>query len=706
VPILANMALRRPSISKDDAEKAIQFIVADKPCQYQLVEFKNYKNSHQGRVLTSQHYRKYYVLCYANTMYHAGWLVCPYVMNGFCGKDGIMELNTSKGGTTRLSRHLHKHEQPVETGQVQDKELSDACRRNITDGAALAVILDLRPLGFAENNPGIAAFATEVFKAGQTCPTGFTINPKSYLPSRQAVTDAISRTAKQLRTQFAKQLHDNVKGLGGAVTVDGVTLKMQGRHYYDYTLHHIEIKHMRGTHLKPTYGIKTNTILFVEGPGKANAVNIKEMLDKNLQRDYGINFDTMHKTFTLVTDGAAVMAKMAGSSVSESIAIPDEKWMRCYVHVLHNTMKAVMEECTGDDTLDKIGEDFKAMKKIVENSKKAGWNCNLPVGYHLIQEVETRFGTHYVVAERFLKSREKVWDLIVSQKNASGRKLYKSLLQQEGELPTIQAIVDVFRPVYDATILFQAAHQPTLHNVLPNLQYCLEELGKLQRGELIQRENDNVVSPSVYAMRLSGMMAAELKRIKVHDLWLVACFLYPLMRDFSFWSDPAQREEFKLRGETLTRVLFEEEMLACTTANPAGSASGTPLNPTTGTVTTGRVQKNPKYTLKKYVRSVAAAPIEQNEINRYKATLLPSLGFNEDPDDPFAAVKFWYGKKSKYPILFKIATRVYATPASSSTSERVFSTLKNIVTSQRTRISADHLSELIVARSLHLYRNS
>jgi len=430
------------------------------------------------------------------------------------------------------------------------------------------------------------------------------------------------------------------------------------------------------------------------------------MLDSNLQRDYGIDFATMHKTFILVTDGAAVMAKMAGSSVSESIAIPDEKWMRCYVHVLHNAMKAVMAECTGDETLEKISEDFKSMKKIVENSKKAGWNCNLPVGFHLIQEVETRFGTHFVVAERFLKSRGKVWDLIVSQKNATGRKLYKTLLQQEDQMPTIQAIVDVFRPIYDATILFQAAHQPTLHNVLPNLQYCLEELGKLERGELIQRDDNMVVSPSIYTMGLSGMMAAELKRIKVHDLWLVACFLYPLMRDFSFWSAPAQREEFALRGETLTRVLFEEELLASTPVTSRVSSSGTSSNPTPAAVSTGKVQKNPKYSLKKYVRSVAAAPVDGNEVNRYKATPLPALGFIQDPDDPYAAVKFWYGKKTKYTILFKIAMRIYATPASSSTSERVFSTLKNIVTSQRTHTSPQHLSELIVARSLYLYRNS
>jgi len=130
----------------------------------------------------------------------------------------------------------------------------------------------------------------------------------------------------------------------------------------------------------------------------------------------------MHNNFTLVTDGAAVMAKMSGSSSSRNIAIPDEGWMRCYVHVLHNCMKAVMKSCQNDELLLNIHDDFIAMKRIVENAKKSGWNCKLPVGSHLIQEVETRFGTHYLVTERFLKSHSSVWALIVSQKLTTARK--------------------------------------------------------------------------------------------------------------------------------------------------------------------------------------------------------------------------------------------------------------------------------------------
>jgi len=319
-----------------------------------LVSFGDYKESHQGRSLTSPQYQKYKVLCYKNSMFHAGWIVCPYILSGFCKSDGLLELNAKKGGTNRLSRHLARHETGSNTQQVRPQDLGPRCRRNISDAAGLAAILDMRPLGFTDNHPGKAAFATEIFKAGQSVPVGITINPKSYLPSRQAVSDAVSRIAADLRKNYAKVLLERVSGLGGAVTVDGVTLKIQGKHYYDFTVHQLSIQKTSGLLAPPTFGIKTSTILFMEGPTVANADNIRGMLESSLEKEYGITLDTIQKTFSMVTDGAAVMAKTAGSSVSLNIAVPDETWMRCLVHMLHNCMKAVMEVIVSDDVLKEI----------------------------------------------------------------------------------------------------------------------------------------------------------------------------------------------------------------------------------------------------------------------------------------------------------------------------------------------------------------
>lgn len=77
-------------------------------------------------------------------------------------------------------------------------------------------------------------------------------------------------------------------------------------------------------------------------------------------------------------------------------------------------------------------------------------------------------------------------------------------------------------------------------------------------------------------MRLYGVMKSVLKNVEVHDLWLVACFLYPFLRDMSFWCDCAQKEYFKKRAEALTRILCESppvEKSDCAAGHTNGSNS-------------------------------------------------------------------------------------------------------------------------------------
>ena len=69
-------------------------------------------------------------------------------------------------------------------------------------------------------------------------------------------------------------------------------------------------------------------------------------------------------------------------------------------------------------------------------------------------------------------------------------------------------------------------------------------------------------------------------------------------------------------------------------------------------------------------------------------------------EDGFTVARFWYEKRNKFPILHQVALRVLATPVSSASSERVFSSLKKLVTSDRSRLSAKNIEDILVARSL------
>ena len=66
--------------------------------------------------------------------------------------------------------------------------------------------------------------------------------------------------------------------------------------------------------------IKVSTILLIKGPRTPHSENILASLRQHLHTDYDIEFDTIRKSFTMVTDVAAVMARFAWSSVSSNIA--------------------------------------------------------------------------------------------------------------------------------------------------------------------------------------------------------------------------------------------------------------------------------------------------------------------------------------------------------------------------------------------------
>ena len=166
---------------------------------------------------------------------------------------------------------------------------------------------------FAEDQEGIALFAESIFKAGQTIPYGVSINRKSYLPTKTAINSSLEKMVHDWRISFSKYLKNELMSSGGAVSIDGVTLKIQGRHFLDFTVHHMHIRKGKTALERPTFSIISSTVLFVEGPDVGSGANKRALFDENLRSLYGVDFNSIQKQFTIVTDGEASMARMANS---------------------------------------------------------------------------------------------------------------------------------------------------------------------------------------------------------------------------------------------------------------------------------------------------------------------------------------------------------------------------------------------------------
>lgn len=129
------------------------------------------------------------------------------------------------------------------------------------------------------------------------------------------------------------------------------------------------------------------------------------------------------------------------------------------------------------------------------------WNIKLGNGYHLIQEVETRFTTTFSVIERFLKATERVEGFIDQNGSEAARSSFEGLLAErttEGELigfPALEAVIDVMYMVVEAQTRLQASKQPTMHFALPFLQRCFDECRHIGEGGYVFRSENRPATP-------------------------------------------------------------------------------------------------------------------------------------------------------------------------------------------------------------------
>lgn len=74
--------------------------------------------------------------------------------------------------------------------------------------------------------------------------------------------------------------------IGRAVSIDGLTLKVQGRHYYAFTMHYLTTGKLKSVLEPPVFGLETSIIIFLEGSEIANAEKMREMMDVNLKSKF------------------------------------------------------------------------------------------------------------------------------------------------------------------------------------------------------------------------------------------------------------------------------------------------------------------------------------------------------------------------------------------------------------------------------------
>lgn len=289
-------------------------------------------------------------------------------------------------------------------------------------------------------------FSKSIFEMRETV-----IENKKFIRGLLYLKTATTSAVKEISNSILKKFMADVKGIlikcVRAIKIDEAHLKMQGKSYYYFTLRFMEIVG-KGPFVHQQYHIHNVALLFAQAPDQPYASNIKRCLNDAITPKYEFSMEHFSRSFTTLPDGTTVIERAANVSISKKIHAPSETWLKCMTHALKNVIKYVLVSYCNSKILE-------AVKRVFQDANRVGWNHLLPNGCRLVQESETRFGTHYRVAERFVRSACFISELVETRLCGSEQTAYRSLKKTSNidgttiGYPGIESLFDGFGIVVD-----------------------------------------------------------------------------------------------------------------------------------------------------------------------------------------------------------------------------------------------------------------
>ena len=119
--------------------------------------------------------------------------------------------------------------------------MSNSLKGNIGKAAALAVAIDLRLVSFTDRKKCMTLFSNAVFQACQITPVSDMITSESIMPCARTVTKHVHDLANTYREIFEVFYLKDILAAEGGATTDGLTMELQEKQFYDFTVYHLTI---------------------------------------------------------------------------------------------------------------------------------------------------------------------------------------------------------------------------------------------------------------------------------------------------------------------------------------------------------------------------------------------------------------------------------------------------------------------------------
>ena len=513
---------------------------------------------------------------------------------------------------------------------------------------------------------------------------------------------------------------------GFAITADHWTSRAN-ESYQSMTLHFINDK----------YELRKFSMECRKFEGTKTAENIAKVLDSQVKNVAG---KKAFHTVTAVSDSAANMTK----SISTSRNI--NQGVRCVAHIIHNAVETAFNNTP---ILEPIIKKCKGLAAVVHRSSKT---CDLikatcedvGISYKaIIQPVKTRWHSLVMCMQSILDLRLAL--LTIREKEDVDSQHIQTLMRAtptKGQYEVLQDLLKPLKYIKDTSEMLTSEKKPTIHMVvLAFLSF-----------DIMRSDNPTV---AIFLEQFKSYLSAKAPRGGREDpVWRMAAFFHPKCKGshllYTSTETTAKRgrprkaagaaaaaEEAEssqqglssqsqsqqsgssrgpLRSEFLD--MAKDEVLIALKKAKAGHAE----NPEADSAASGSEagSQNPSISQAAVIHSSGSderswqgladlveeselaffgAPKQQsdpmdprNQIEKYVCVLAKAEDFECD------VLAYWKSNEKEVPDLAKLARAVLGIPASSASSERMFSAAGNTITTQRTNLSSTKAEQLVLIK--------
>ncbi|XP_043266731.1 E3 SUMO-protein ligase ZBED1-like [Venturia canescens] len=380
---------------------------------------------------------------------------------------------------------------------------------------------------------------------------------------------------------------------------------------------------------------------------------------KNILQEWRIDDN---KIVAIITDNASNMKK----AVKDFFGLT--KHISCFAHSINLVAEDTMdfnEATTLCMKIKKIVTYFKQSTIAADELRKA-------THLKLTQSVETRWNSTFAMLTRFSLLSKEVGSILLS--NPSSPEMLTA-----SELQLANEIVRILQPLEKVTTELCAEKIVTVSKVIPLINCLKNKIAQLRK---------NLETPTAFALldRLEKSVSLRFGQIENNPIMAIATILDPRFKKLHFNDRLAYSKAINRIGRSMTELdqtVFSNDK---TTETPVQVHSQSDdlwsfhdvlLNTNSGNAVSAQEQNQMPTDLRHY--------LNQPMVNR-----------TQDP------IHYWSSRKTLYPTLWMIAQKYLSIVATSVPSERLFSRAGNILTDSRSRLSPDHLQQLLFLNSLSI----